>query len=172
MRRYLPLALLCLVLTLPALAAGEWRNARLVVVPGLQAGPIRLGQPLSGEVFRVLGRPSVQQAPEPGPDGLDTGNVTWGGEAATELWHGINAKLNDGQGDQNVCSIYLVGVRAVTDRGAYIGCDLARARRLYPQARLQRGTAMEDDAVTLEVPGLTMIFRDNRLAEMVVLPIR
>jgi len=169
-RRWMILTLVTLALTLPALAAGNWRQARLVVVPGRQAGPIRLGQPLSPEVFRVLGRPSVQQAPEPGPEGMDTGNVSWGGEAATELWLGINAKLNDGRGDQNVFTVYLVGVRAITDRGVFIGCDLARARRAYPEARRGEPSEMDEGAVFLEVPGLVMVFREGRLAEMVVRP--
>lgn len=164
------IALLLVALALPALAAGEWRTARLLVVPGRSAGPLRLGEPLSPEAFRVLGAATWQQAPEPGPDGMDTGSVTWGGEAQTELTHGVNVKLNDGKGDDNVFTVYLVAVRAITDRGAYLGCTLRRARQVYPEARLLGEEELRDYSAGLEIPGLVMLFHEGRLEEMVVLP--
>ncbi|MEW6283938.1 MAG: hypothetical protein AB1758_35325, partial [Candidatus Eremiobacterota bacterium] len=114
----------------------------------------------------VWGKPTHDHPAVPGPDGRDTGNIAWG-EGEYDLLRGINAKLNDGVGDDHVFNVYLVGVRAVTDRGLYLGAPEAKVRRIYPEATRIPPGGMNEGWL---VPGLRMVCYGGFVREFVVEP--
>lgn len=167
MRRSLFLLWVALLFTSLPLHAQSWvRDTRIEVHPGRSAGAIVLGQPVSAQAQALYGPAASFTEPSPGPDGQDTGSLVFGSSDGFELRQGILVKLNDGRGDQNVNSIFLRGVRAATPQGVTMGVSLAKARRLCPGGQV--GVDEMSGATTLQIPGLLMLFYDDRLAEMVV----
>lgn len=161
------LLLLALLFSLAPASAQEWtRTTRLLVVPGQSVGVIYLGQPLPAEASSLYGAPTSYSEPTPGPEGQDTGSVVFGKTAGFDLTRGLLVKLNDGRSDSNVYSIIAADVRAYTAEGVTMGMSQARAKRIYPQAA--RGTDEMSGLPTLSVPGLTMVFANDRLVEMAV----
>jgi hypothetical protein len=155
-----------LFLSLPA-AAQDWTTStKILVKPGLSVGSIVLGRPLPDNVASLYGTPTSTSEPLPGADGMDTGSVVFGSTDGFELRRGLLVKLNDGNGDQNVYSIYAKGVRAYTAEGVTAGMSMARARAIYPQA--SQGIDDMTGEPTLRIPGLLMLFANDRLTEMVV----
>ena len=160
---------LALLLTTGASLAQDWTTAtKLLVQPGKAAGAIVLGQPLPANVTSLYGQPSTRSEPSPGSDGKDTGSVVFGSTSGFELKTGLLVKLNDGLGDDNVYTVFLRGVRAYTADGATMGISLAKARSLYPSGQV--GVDEMTELKTLQIPGLVMLFSNDRLVEMVVRP--
>lgn len=138
--RYLILSLLVLLLFEPAF--GEpWSDYRFEIIPGESVGPIVLGEPLSEKVYEELGRPSETME----------NTAVWGVVESFELVRGLSVALESGR----VKSVELNNVRAVTNRGVYLGMSTVEARKRYPKSIAQWSDFY--DATILKVPGLTMI---------------
>ena len=157
-----------LLLAASALAQDWTKSSKILVQPGKAAGAIELGKPVSANAASLYGPPTSHTKPSPGADGQDTGSVVFGSSAGYEIKAGLLVKLNDGKGDNNVYAIYARGVRAYTAQGATIGQSFEKTRAIYPQAK-EGNDAMGGDQ-TLQIPGLTMIFANGVLVEMVVRP--
>lgn len=164
MRRLLFCLALITSLSLSA-AAQSWKDTRLVVVPGESVGPIQLSQPVSRAVLVLLGEPTRRI--EPDPDYEDSGLLVWTDvPERLDFSSGILVKLHDGEESHHVRSIFVSGVRAVTNRGAHLGMTLAQVREVYPEATFVPARGGGHWAI----PGLNFTFSTSeRLVEMVVL---
>lgn len=159
--------LCCTVLSAPAWANDWTTTSKVLIQPGKAAGAVLLGRPVPAEANRLYGAPASRTEPEPGAKGKDTGSLVFGHSTEFEVKNGMLVKLNDGKGDQNVYVIYLRGLRAYTAEGATLGMTMAKARKVYPAAKV--GIDELSGGQTLAIPGLTMVFsQSGKMLEMVV----
>lgn len=161
-----------MVVLLNSLALGglaqDWTAAKLLVQPGRAAGAVVLGRPIPSNITSKYGSPASPTAPSPGAEGKDTGSVVFGTTNGFQIKKGLLVKLNDGHGDNNVYSIYVRGLRAYTPEGAVMGMTRLKAMSVYPGAQVAIDAMTGEQ--TLTIPGLTMVFANERLVEMVVSP--
>ena len=129
-----------------------YQQAKLVVVPGVSAGPIELGKPMPGNIESLLGPPTKRT------DRL----VLWTQSTYLNFEEGVMAKLGpDGQ----VESIFICTFGARTSGGAGIGDSSDAVRAAHPDAKY----VQHRGADALEVPGLSItLTMDGRAAQFFV----
>lgn len=149
----LALLLLLLLTALPVQADPTWKKMRFEVVPGESAGPFQLGQPIPDEAYTLLGQPKK----------TGENQLTWGVVESFELVKGLAVFLEDG----NVSKVMMTNVRAVTDRGAYLGMPSGAFKKLYPEGTATYSDFYDGDI--FKIPGMTVILPANGKAyEMTV----
>lgn len=136
-----------------------WRFQRFEVEPGLRAGPLELGRPVSKEALSLLGPPDLQKPAR--ADELHSGLVRWG-EPQSE--RRIELTLHNGRSVEGISSITLRGVRAVTDQDVYIGGPADRLAAIAPD--LQEEPSADFHTSVWKLPGLTLTARDGEIVEM------
>ncbi len=133
-----------------------------LIVPGVRAGAIVLGQPVTRAVFKELGKPTSHEKASPGPQGRDGGHYDWEDN--------ILIKLNDGKVDNNVFSIY-IGDRnrnLKTDKGIRIGSPFSAVEKFYPSGKKEEGPECDFDWV---VTGISFTICTERVMGISIYPL-
>jgi len=124
------LALFILLLSAHSSYSGEY-SPDYLIIPGKSVGPIEIGKPISGKVFKMFGKPTSYSAPSPGKKGIDTGSCYWKDR--------INVKLNDGKGDKNVYQLFIMSQKYYTSSGIRIGSSFRSVKKAYPRGKKEEG---------------------------------
>jgi len=127
-RRKLACAVLALstMLAVPA-RAQEWGKTRLVVIPGKSVGSINLGDKLSDNTKKFLGK-ATDEEPATGK-GYASGYSLWGKGDVRDLKRGLRLRFSDGKDLDRIVSIEVAGLRASTEQGLFLGQPSLRCLR-------------------------------------------
>ena len=132
-----------------ALAGPEtYTKVHLKVIPGVSAGPIKLGEYVSPEVYELLGPPTRKS------DSV----ILWTEADEAEFVTGILVKL-DPQGRAR--AVWLADVNATTNKGVRLGDSRTSVERSHPNARFNAGRGGDH----LDVPGMSIGLDRNHHVE-------
>ncbi len=141
-----------------------WRFVDFKVEPGLRAGPLELGMPVTKDIIEELGTPDVMKRAN--PQRLRSGLVRWGNEKSE---HFVEVTLHNGRSVNGVASIRLRGVKAYTVDGVGLGDTLDKLKEVYPNARDMEPRKVGKEIFSVfTVKGVEFWVRDDFIEELVV----
>ena len=155
--------LLATLLTSPVWTQ-EWSKGRVIVRPGISAGPVKVGEKPSSEAQTFLGPPSKTQAPGDGSPGYSL----FGKGDARDLVKGIRLRQGDAKNPEKTTAIEIKGLRAGTEEGVFLGGSANLVSSKYPQA--QRDSNVITGNTEWIIPGLTMRLKNDKISEFVIEP--
>lgn len=132
-----------------------WEGGPYHLDPGVGAGYLQLGRPISQQARKTYGQPTSYAPPGNSPD---SGSCYWEGR--------LNAKLNDGKGRDNVFSVFVTDRRFRTSRGISVGDTIKELLIAYPNARKTYSDYYE--AWQYEIPGATFTVINDKIHEIYV----
>ena len=156
-------------LVLLALAAGptlaqEWAKARIVIKPGVGAGPIKVGENLSPEAKAYLGNATKTEPPNESVGGY----ALFGKGDARDLVKGFRIRLGDLKNPERTTAIEVRGLRASTEEGVFLGGGTNLITAKYPQA--QKDTNPYTGRPEYTIPGLVMQINNDKVSQFIIEP--
>lgn len=151
--------LLVALLVAPA-SAQLWRKSKVEIKPGVGAGPIKLGEALSKDALKYLGKISQQEGAteEPG-----SGYMLFGSGDNRDVKKGFLVRLS---APDKVHSVQVKGIRAATREGIYLDGPAHLIAKKYPEAQQDINPFSRNPEYCL--PGLVIRTRAGRVEEFLV----
>lgn len=135
-----------------------WRFVRLVVEPGVGAGPLVLGKPLEQKARSLLGEPQTGES-------RDRVVYRWGdGKRSIEAIAKVQGK------NEKIELITVQNLKSATTKGVGIGVPMSKVKRVYPEAT--EGVTESFGEEEWRIPGLAFTGKPDRLYQFKIYSVK
>lgn len=128
-------------------AEPDWSKVRLKIYPGIKAGGLELGRQIPETSLKFLGPAQTTTPTKKYGDYRQL--YIWGSSEKDRLTKGLKVLTLDGTSESPIGLVECRQIRAITDKGVYIGSTLEQAQKKYPDLQWDKGKGY--------IPGLTFL---------------